>query len=367
MALGFSLLDMSKYQYHKNKESVSVGGLTEDDEMSRLFLILASFDTIENDLGLEIFGKDENGMLGEIKGIAPTLSIKDLVVSRREELNDGRIVTYYKPVACLQILKEEYHYPPSNPYNKRTENENITTDSESSDDEALEKKTISAEVPVTKRRTTIYIVRVLGVSASDIIRYNNNLRDRNFAGTITRPLSMSRVKKALSLLRREQLISPIGRIKGETRYTITDGTVREFIGNCLAIQVQVIELLNKLWKYRIRKVGNSDRRLLEIIYGRRKADQIINDNFAFLDVELPELIEKDLSWRQNLLSSSSNPSLTNDDRKAAIKAEIEKWQREIEQESRGNEKYIRKQIQEMQARYANTFKDTVLHWRESCS
>jgi hypothetical protein len=68
-----------------------------------------------------------------------------------------------------------------------------------------------------------------------------------------------------------------------------------------------------------------------MIYGHRKADRIISNNLSFLDDDLPKLIDERLSTEQQLSSPNNRPDLTssisdngNDDRNAAIKAEIEK-------------------------------------------
>ena len=157
---------------------------------------------------------------------------------------------------------------------------------------------------------------------------------------------------------------PIGKLKGKTRYTVCNTQVCRFIGNCLVIQDQVINLLNRLWQYRVRKINSRDRIWLEMIYGHRKADRIISSSLSFLDEDLPKLIDDRLSTEQQVLSPNTRPDLTssssyngNDDRNAAIKAEIEKSRKQVEQDAEILEQYIRKQIEELREIYGATFSE----------
>ena len=101
-----------------------------------------------------------------------------------------------------------------------------------------------------------------------------------------------------------------------------------------------------------------------MIYGHRKADRIISSSLSFLDEDLPKLIDDRLSTEQQVLSPNTRPDLTssssyngNDDRNAAIKAEIEKSRKQVEQDAEILEQYIRKQIEELREIYGATFSE----------
>jgi hypothetical protein len=374
MALGLNLIDPKKYQYHKdNYEIVSVGDWTDDDELYKLFLIMASIDTIESTHIEEIYEPDENELLERLRVLVPTISMNDLVIAEKERrFIDGCIATYYKPVSCLQIWKEEH---PASKINirrqckKRTVSKNIITNSRATQDQEEQQQSVATDVYVTNCKITFYYVKILGASASDIVRYNKGYgkRGQKFTGMITGPISFTRVQKALSLLEREQLISSIGKLNGETRYEITDETIRRFIGNCLVIHGHIMDLMNRLWSYRIRKIYSYDRRWLEMIYRHNKADKIISSNLAFFDDDLPRFIDERLSREQELLLSldsspdsisSSGGGTINDYRKsAAIRREVEETRRRVEEEARALKGYIKKEIQDMQVAYAYTFKE----------
>jgi hypothetical protein len=337
IALGFSLVDITKYRYHKNKhEIVSVGDWTDNDELYQLFLIMASIDTIESVHVEKMHVTDENEMLERVRVLVPAMSINDVVVARKEIGIDGSVATYYKPVSCMQIVKEEYPatmITKKRERKKRSLGKNIGTNLTATQQHEENKHGVGTGVRVVKHKVRFYNVRILGASASDIVQYNNDntKRGHKFTGMIRRPISLKKVQRALSMLQREQLIVPIGKLKGKTRYTVCNTQVRRFIGNCIVIQDQIINLLNRLWQYRVRKVNSRDRIWLEMIYGHRKADRIISNNLSFLDDDLPKLIDERLSTEQQLSSPNNRPDLTssisdngNDDRNAAIKAEIEK-------------------------------------------
>jgi hypothetical protein len=370
IALGFSLVDITKYQYHKdNHEIVSVGDWTNNDELYQLFLIMSSIDTIESVHVEKMLVTDENEMLERVRVLVPAMSIKDLVVARKEVGIDGSVATYYKPVSCMQIVKEEYPammITKKRERKKRSSGKITGTNLKATQQHEENKHGIGASVTAVKCKITFYNIRILGASASDIVHYNkdNTRRGQKFTGMITQPFSLNKAQRALSVLQREQLIVPIGKLKGKTRYTICNTQVRRFIGNCLVIQDQIINLLNRLWQYRVRKINSRDRMWLEMIYGHRKADRIISNSLSFLDDDLPKLIDEKLSKEQEVLSLNNRPDLTssssyngNDGRSAAVKAEIEKSRKQVEHDSEIHERYIRKQIEELREIYEETFSE----------
>jgi hypothetical protein len=169
---------------------------------------MASIDTIESAHREEMYGTNKKQMLERPKGLVPTISINDLVIVGKEKRMDCCIVTYYKPISSLQIWKEDCIATKitkrREESKKRTFGKNIGPDSKASENQ--KEQTVAINISVTKHNIPFYYVRILGASVTDILRYirGDAKSHRKFTGEDRCPPSQARVKKALSLLQKEQ-------------------------------------------------------------------------------------------------------------------------------------------------------------------
>lgn len=231
----------------------------DEEERHRLYHLLFTFETLEPPFNCEIYDTEE-GMLERInKLFGVSISSEDLVPQsiQREEVDCT--VTYYKPVSCMNIAKRVFSR------GKHRSQLYAATATVSSSSRAH-----------LQQQPAFYYVKTIGFSVTNIVNYK-----RKFGFVSLHDLRKSKVKRGIRLLTKAKIITPVGTLKGETRYAFADEFLRNIIGSCLVVFSHTMELLLSIvWQYE-RKVNMEERAWLEKVYGKRQADRIISDNCDF--------------------------------------------------------------------------------------
>jgi hypothetical protein len=163
----------------------------------------------------------------------------DLIVDSEDEDDEIGTITYYKPIRGVSIdrisLKE-------NKYNK-------------------------AE--------TYYSIKLPGVSIRDVINPNLGRRISFPLPFDHIPFTEEEVLHGINKLQSANLIMPVMYINDEERYSLVNNEFREILDRLYNIHTIKVILLKKKWMYQRCTIEES--RQMEFIYGKKKANQIIND------------------------------------------------------------------------------------------
>jgi hypothetical protein len=191
----------------------------------------------------ELYGSDYEVIeedLDEFLSYIPA-SRKDLVIDEviDTETKGGAILTFYKPImgvdiVCIVSTKGE-HDKAGNTYN----------------------------------------IKLPGVSIRDFVNPNSN-RHLSF------PLPFDHVnfteedaEDGMDALQRVNLIRPVMNINGEIRYSLVNNQLRDLLDKLYFIHSRKLTLMQYKWRYE--KPTNDERNQIEYIYGKRKANKIINE------------------------------------------------------------------------------------------
>ena len=246
----------------------------DEEERRRLYHLLFTIETLEPPFVEEIYDTEE-GMLGRIQKLLGVSILPGDLIPHNSQIDDevDYILTYYKPVSCLQIVKRMYSKD-NHPALGADDPDDIDADTAVAT--ATESLAKSQKQPIAAA-PAFYYVKKIGFSATDVMNY-----ERKFGFVSTHYLTKSKVKRSIRLLREARIIAPIGKVKGETRYAFADESLRQLVGSCLVIFNHTMELLlSKVWQNE-RKVNPQERAWLEKVYGHRQADLVISDHHHFL-------------------------------------------------------------------------------------
>jgi hypothetical protein len=248
----------------------------DEEERYRLYHLLFTIETLEPPFVNEIYDTEE-GMLERIRKLfGVSISSDDLVIESIQRKEVNCTVTFYKPVSCMHIAKKVF-----------SKGEPLTQLDANSDATTVDSSSSSSPADLQQQQFAFYNLKAIGFSVTDIVNY-----DRKFGFVSLQDLTKSKVKRTVRLLTKAKIITPVGTLKGETRYAFADESLRKMVASCLIVFNHTIWLLSKVWQYE-RKVDKEERAWLEKVYGKRQADRIISDNYDFLISMGRESVDKE--------------------------------------------------------------------------
>lgn len=219
----------------KRKYQLKILGIDEKSEKRRILYQLLSL--------FELFGSEYNitdEELDEFLSYIPA-SRKDLEIDTiaDPEIYGVPILTCYKPVMgvdimCVSFKESKYH-----------------------------------------KAETVYNIKLPGVSIRDFINPNSN-RHLSFPLPFDHVnFTQEEVEDGIDGLQKVNLIRPIMYINGETRYSLVNNQLRDLLDKLYYLHGRKLTLMQS--KCRYEKPTDDERNQIEFIYGKRKANKIINE------------------------------------------------------------------------------------------
>ena len=219
----------------KKENRLKILGIDENAEKRRiLYQLLFLFELYGSDY--EITEQDLDEFLSYIPA-----SRKDMVVDYIGDvkMKGVAVLTFYKPVMGVEIM------------------------------------CIGSTKGKHDKAGNIYNIKLPGVSIRDFLNPNSN-RHLSFSLPFDY-INFTRkdVIDGIDVLQKANLIRPIMNINGETRYSLVNNQLRDLFDKIYCIHVRRLSFLEGKWS-NYEKPTDDERKQIEFVYGKRKADKIIN-------------------------------------------------------------------------------------------
>lgn len=219
----------------KRKYQLKILGIDEKSEKRKiLYQLLFLFELFGSDYNITDEQLDE--FLSYIPASRKDLEIDDIV---DPETYGVPILTCYKPVMGVDIIRISFN----------------------------ESKYHKAE--------TVYNVKLPGVSIRDFVNPNSN-RHLSFPLPFDHVnYTHEEVEDGIDGLQKVNLIRPIMNINGEIRYSLVNNQLRNLLDKLYNIHIHKLTMMQSKWRYE--KPIDDERKQIEFIYGKNKANKIINE------------------------------------------------------------------------------------------